>query len=92
MTEIELTEPQRRLLERIADRGLRRRMHRDGLHHWIPDSSEIVRTASLRRLFADRLLRVVSLGVVDDIELSPAGRAYLQEHPNSGERRGKEHP
>ncbi len=39
MTKIKLTEPQRRLLERIADRGLRRRMHRGGLHHWIPTAA-----------------------------------------------------
>lgn len=75
-----LTKVQRDLLIEVRKYGMRRRTGWGPAQHWVHTTGQRAHPRSVSALFDARFLRVASLGVEDIIEISDAGRAYLEEH------------
>jgi hypothetical protein len=78
---VKLTQPQRLLLARVQQHGMRRRWIGNTVHHWVPDGGSAVRRATREHLFDLRLIRVTKFALPDEIGITEAGQAYLEAHP-----------
>lgn len=75
----EITEPQKRLLAAVAIHGLRRRSDgRCGSRYWVPNSEVRANRVVVERLVSAGLLRVASLGIIDEMVATPAALTILQ--------------